>query len=140
MAAALAQAIIVTRGLPWRAESAGLHAAAGQPITPLAAQALTRRQIPLTPHRARAITEDLVAQADFIFCMTDQHAAALRSRYPDASHKVRVLGACGFERQVDAQCDIVDPFGGSDADYERAAQQIEQAIVAVFAELEGRVP
>jgi len=139
MAAALAQAIIATRGLPWRAESAGLHAAAGQPITPLAAQALTRRQIPLTPHRARAITEDLVAQADFIFCMTDQHAAALRSCCPDASHKVRVLGACG-SRQVDAQCDIVDPFGGSDADYEHAAHQIEQAIVAVFAELEGRVP
>lgn len=140
MAAAFAQAIIEERGLPWHADSAGLYVSAGMGMSPLTAQVLTRRQIPLKPHRAQILTHELVASAQLILCMTRQQAVEVEHRFPDAASKIRVLRSCGQEHRTDADCDIVDPFGGSDDDYEQAAQQIETAIRALFDELEGHSP
>ncbi|MCL6454667.1 MAG: low molecular weight protein arginine phosphatase [Alicyclobacillus sp.] len=143
MAAAIANDIIQTRGLPWRAVSAGLFASAGEPMSAGAAQALTRRQIPLAPHRSQPISPELVAASDRILCMTEGHAAEVRRRFPEAADKVEVLGAYRVGNGIGSAgaspfgCDIVDPFGGTDEAYETAAAQIEAAVRALLDRLEG---
>ncbi|WP_029422271.1 low molecular weight protein arginine phosphatase [Alicyclobacillus macrosporangiidus] len=148
MAAFFAQAEIQRRSLPWTVESAGLYAAEGMPMTPAAADALTRRHIPLAPHRSQPVRPDLVEKADVILVMTQSQAKDLESRFPEAKDKIRLLG--GFAAfaepaeeasQSDAAspsgCDIVDPFGGLDEHYEACAQQIERSVRGLVNHLLG---
>jgi protein arginine phosphatase len=155
MAAAMAQAKIADLGLPWTASSAGLSAMNGMPMSPLSAQALTRRHIPLARHKSTMVHKTLVDTADLILCMTRSHAAELKHRFPKASDKIRCLGDYllhpgpsdytgggvstaesdeGWDSST-VQGDIHDPFGGSDEAYEKAARDIEQALTRLFEEL-----
>ncbi|WP_054970134.1 low molecular weight protein arginine phosphatase [Alicyclobacillus ferrooxydans] len=183
MAAAMAQTMIAERNLPWTVASAGLAAANGLPMSPLSAQTLTRRHIPLPQHRSSMLRNEMVDKADLILCMTEGHAAQVRRQFPQAAEKVHCLGeyrrpaeqsphpddgsAGGAGRTGDAgsighnardkgarpdgadrtghrrsrhgsSCDIVDPFGGSDEDYEQAARDIESALAGLFKALTAR--
>ena len=180
MAAAMAQTMIAERNLSWTFASAGLAAANGLPMSPLSAQTLTRRHIPLPQHRSSMLRNEMVDKADLILCMTEGHAAQVRRQFPQAAEKVHCLGEycppvdqsphpddrsagdagsighnardkgarpggtggsdrSGHRRsRHGSSCDIVDPFGGSDEDYEQAARDIESALAGLFKALTTR--
>lgn len=140
MAAFLARRQLAERGLDWTVSSAGLSAAAGASMTPPAVQALIRRNVPLHAHQAQAVTEDLMKSADKVLAMTTNHARELRSRFPHQARKVEVLGSYLRQDQHgdDAECDIVDPFGGSDEVYEQSAATLEQAVERLIEHLTGK--
>ena len=109
------------------AESAGLFAHDGDPITPAASAALQRAGIPATPqndytaHSARTVTREHVAQADLVVAMTGAHAMQLLLRFPEAAAKITCPGA-----------DITDPFGGDDAVYERCLCDLRAVVCEMF--------
>ncbi|MCL6636942.1 MAG: low molecular weight protein arginine phosphatase, partial [Alicyclobacillus sp.] len=164
MAAFFARTLVQRKGLPWTVSSAGLHALPGQPLSGGAARALARRGVPAEGHAAQTLTAEAVQAADWILTMTSSQATAILLEYPAAAGKVRVLGqymlpasgehgsnalppdspdgqtrfdlATGAAASTAPAVDIADPFGGSDAEYEACAEQIERAVERVIELLE----
>lgn len=137
MAAFFAKNEIHERGLDWTADSAGAYAPSGQPMAHYAADALTRRHIPLQAHSSKSLTEELVNQADAILVMTKHHQADVEARFPAAKGKVALLGRFEQENSPSkgAECDIVDPFGGFDTEYEACAEQLQKAVSNLISHL-----
>lgn len=102
-----------------RSLSAGLSAQAGAEMTAEAQQAL--RTLGVTPHAhsARALTAELVAQAQSVFCMTSAHRSAVINMIPSATSKTLCLDPSG---------DIEDPMGkGMDA-YVSCARRVRELV------------
>lgn len=128
MARFLAERLARREKLPWTAASAGVSAAAGAPLTPGAARALAGRGIAGVRHAARPLTEAEIGAADAVYTLTRDLRDAVVGRFPGAAAKTAVLrAAAGFP-----DADVADPLGGSDADYERCAARIEEALVRLI--------
>ncbi|WP_459558529.1 arsenate reductase/protein-tyrosine-phosphatase family protein [Lacunimicrobium album] len=100
--------------------SAGISAVEGQTATAHAVELLLSRGIDLTTHFSRQISHEMLAQPDFIFTMTQGHRQALLSVVPELAGRVDLLSP-------DHE-DIIDPYGGSQADYQQCLQLIESAL------------
>lgn len=68
--------------------------------------------ISLKEHRSRPVTRNLIDACDTIFVMDYQNESMLLSQYPDARHKVFLLGAC-VENVPLGELEIADPYGGT---------------------------
>ncbi len=99
--------------------SAGTSGGGGG-ATPEAVAAMRHMGLDLTRHRSRALTRQMIDDADEIYAMTASHARSILSLAPGASAKVRVLDPDGT--------DIADPIGSSEHEYESVAAQIERMI------------
>uniref|UniRef100_UPI0034D5C6A4 arsenate reductase/protein-tyrosine-phosphatase family protein n=1 Tax=Streptomyces polyasparticus TaxID=2767826 RepID=UPI0034D5C6A4 len=53
--------------------SAGTHSASGQDMSPEAASRLQALGVPVTPHKARQLTSQLLADTDLVLCMAREH-------------------------------------------------------------------
>ncbi len=109
------------------ADSAGLYAAEGAPMTPEAIAALRRDGIEpdarnsYLSHRARTVRAQDMALADAVVPLTRAHAMELMLRFPEAATKITVLPT-----------DIADPYGGDGAVYEQCLADLKRAIGARF--------
>ncbi len=123
MAAGIYNAKALPRGLP-PAESAGVFAVPGDPVTPNAAAAAAEYGADISGHRARIITAELLRDCDRVYCMTPSHLAALTALFPDCAAKCRLLDEQG----------VPDPYGGDLACYRRTAAAISAAVDAIIGE------
>ncbi|MGE5611590.1 MAG: Sua5/YciO/YrdC/YwlC family protein [Bacillota bacterium] len=105
--------------------SAGSFAMPGARATPAAVEALRPLGADLSRHRSRPLTIELIHQADIIYTMSHNHAAAVRTLVPSASDKVFTLSPEG---------DIEDPIGGDVAVYQALAKQLQVLIEKRLAE------
>lgn len=118
MAAAAFRHICERAGVAAVAESAGLAAAAGEPMSPQAAFALQLRGVRTEgKHRSRALTAALVDAADVVVVMTAEHLRAARGRYPAAADKLLLLLSFTAASAGQAAADVADPFGGESETY-----------------------
>lgn len=124
MAECMLTALIRERGLDqeYRALSAGTFAANGDPASIGSRRAMQRRGLSLESHRSRAATRALMDSADLVIGMGDSHVMQLRRMYPDCQTPMRAFD----------DPPISDPYGGSDADYERAACDIQRQLPALL--------
>ncbi|HEV7302482.1 MAG TPA: Sua5/YciO/YrdC/YwlC family protein [Tepidisphaeraceae bacterium] len=99
--------------------SAGSFAMAGARATPQAVEAVKGLGGDLSGHRSRALTVELIHQADAIFTMGRAHAGAVLSLVPSARDKVTTLDPSG---------DIEDPIGGDQALYTSLAGSLKGII------------
>jgi len=111
----------------YAAESAGLFAQKGAPISRYAAQALEEAGIESTPsnnyrmHKARPVTEEMVASADRVIAVTEPHMLLLMRSFPQHAAKITVM-----------KRDIVDPYGGTLEDYRRCLAEIIDCLRQMF--------
>jgi protein-tyrosine phosphatase len=96
--------------------SAGVFAMPGARAATPAIEAVREMGGDLSQHRSRPLTVELVHQADLIFGMSRNHAAAIRSLVPSAADKITTL---------DPEGDIEDPIGGSLPLYQDLARQLD---------------
>ncbi len=114
----------------YRVLSAGLGAAEGQPPSSFAVQAVRELGIDISSHRSRALTPDMVQQADYVFGMTHSHIDTVTLLYPQAAEKTFLLRE--FDETLDQfEKDISDPIGGSLEVYLNCRDQIEQGIASL---------
>ncbi len=106
--------------VPTRVISAGVAAGEGAPMTPEAREALREMGIDAGPHRARALTREMLREADVVFAMTGQHLLALRSAEPTAARDAALLDPAGN--------DVEDPIGGPLEDYRVVARAMRAMI------------
>ncbi|HEY5298496.1 MAG TPA: ribose 5-phosphate isomerase B [Verrucomicrobiae bacterium] len=115
----------------FRILSAGLGAMDGQPPSPHSVTALKEIGIDISGQRSRALTVDLVRQADFIFGMTHSHVDTITLLYPPAAEKTFLLRE--FDDTLEPfEKDIPDPIGCSYDVYMQARDQIEQGIASLL--------
>ena len=95
------------------AKSARIYADSGACASENSVEAMKRRGIDISSHRAAQVTPDDIKAADRIYTMTEGHAVILKEAFPEAADKISVLGK-----------GISDPFGADLETYERCADEI----------------
>jgi RpiB/LacA/LacB family sugar-phosphate isomerase len=119
----------------YRALSAGLGAMDGQPPSPYSVQAMKELGLDIARQRSRMLTNELVAQADYIFGMTHSHVDTVQLLYPAAAEKTFLLRE--FDDNEDFyEKDITDPIGGSYNVYRVCRDQIKEGIASALAFIE----
>lgn len=114
----------------WDVRSAGVAALPGDPASPNALRVMEEKGLDLSLHSATQVDADLLDWADLVLTMTRQHRAVLAAQFPDHSHKIHALRI--FAGGLTGE-DIADPYGGDIAAYHRAAAEIEEAILKIYA-------
>src|SRR5882724_8430125 len=111
--------------------SAGLGAIDSKPPTQHSVNAMREPGADISHQRSRALTTDLVRQADFIFGMTHGHVDTITLLYPPAAEKTFLLRE--FDETLEPyEKDISDPIGSPYEIYVACRDQIEQGIAALL--------
>ena len=115
----------------FRILSAGIGAVNGEPPTHHSVQAMKEIGIDISAQRSRALTTDLVKQADLILGMTHSHTDTVALLYPKAAEKTFLLRE--FDETLEAyEKDISDPIGSPYHIYVECRDQIEQGIATLL--------
>ena len=114
-------------GTAIRVLSAGVGAGHGQAPSGHSVRALQEWGIDIGQQRSRALTPELVDNADLILGMTRSHVDAVLMMYPEAGDRVHRLR--DFDPTLDEfDRDICDPIGGSYEIYLACRDQIKAGI------------
>ena len=105
--------------------SCGFHAQDRRAADPLMAALVKEHGFSLEGWSSRAISREMVAQADVILAMEAKHLVRLYRDYPDAKGRAFLL-SCVTPPGTMA-LEIRDPFGRSRSDYEQCWKEITQA-------------
>jgi protein-tyrosine-phosphatase len=84
---------------------------------------MAEREIDLSCHQARPVTRELVVEADLVLVMTQNHAEAIRTAFPDQAHKIYLLS-----EMIGREYDIYDPYGSSRMEYAYTAKELKGLI------------
>lgn len=109
-------------------KSAGIFALDGGQIASNSIEALKELNIDISQYRSKAISEDLVNEADIILTMSKGHKENLKLNFPEISERVFLLNEYAFGLEKD----VADPFGGSKLDYDKARDEIYEAIESII--------
>ena len=115
----------------FRVLSAGLGAVDGQPPTQHSVSAMRELGIDIANQRSRALTADLVRQADYIFGMTHGHVDTVGLLYPAAAEKTFLLREFD-ETTAPYEKDISDPIGMPYDVYVHCREQIGEGITSLL--------
>ena len=108
--------------------SAGLAAYPGSPASSQSIDVMRSAGIDLTDHRAKQISEDLIAQSDLILTMTRGHKYALLDIYPEYVHKIYTFGEFASGQETD----IPDPFARPIDVYKKCSKEIGKYLEKVM--------
>jgi protein-tyrosine phosphatase len=104
---------------PIRALSAGLSANPSRPFTDASIVALRAMGVLPHAHASRPVTAELVAEAELVFCMTEDQRRELVARFPKAADKIH---------RLDPDGDIDDPSGRGEDAYRVMAARLQDLI------------
>jgi protein-tyrosine phosphatase len=74
-----------------KVSSSGVSAARGYPATLYAIEAVKMWDLDLAGHESRPLTQEMIKEADLIFCMSPQHVSAITDMDPTAKNKTYLL-------------------------------------------------
>lgn len=106
-----------------RVRSAGTWALEGQPASAYALQVMAERDLDISTHHGRNLTQTDVDDADLILVMTLRHKEAITQDFDRSDGKVHLLSA-----MAGPSYDIQDPYGGSLIEYRRTATELADLI------------
>lgn len=119
MAEIICERLARQRSISVEADSAGIYAAQGSPMTHNASEAMRILFGEEARHFSKPLTRALIEESDLIVAMTDSHLMAIKESFPGA-HAIRM------------PCEIPDPFGGDLDDYIRCAERLEEGLSELF--------
>jgi protein-tyrosine phosphatase len=140
MAAVLFKDLLRRRGLlaGWQVESAGVHAAEGQPATEFTRQVAAERGLDLTSHRSKPADAARVAGADLVLVMEPAHRQVLAEALPQFADRVHLLTEVAGESGA-----VQDPVGTTLENYRETAERLTELLDEGFdriRELAERTP
>ena len=121
MAEGLFKDAAAVAGVEMEIASAGIAAVVDWPADPLAVDLMEERNIDITPHRARQIDTDMVAESDLVLVMEKWQQRELEIKYPFSRGRVRVIGEWSGS-------EVADPVGKKRPAFEAALRAIEQGV------------
>jgi len=114
---------IATDGLI--AKSAGTHTIDGINADWNVIEVMKERNIDLNNHKSQLITEDLIIEADNIYCLTKSHYDYLINKFPKYKDKIATL----------ADEDIMDREVTTREGYRDLLSKIEEAVTKIIEEI-----
>jgi len=111
----------------YRVVSAGLAAVQGAPASPEAVELVESQGGQLSRHRSQPLSSRLLAQADYIFTMTNSHRTTILQHHPELDTRVRTLADDGR--------DVVDPIGMGMDEYHRCLDEISSHLQRILQRL-----
>jgi protein-tyrosine-phosphatase len=113
-------------------KSAGVAAGNGQSANPQTLSVLEEVGVDLSSHRSQSVYSKLLADAEWIVAMTNDHRDVLLSLFPEVADRTNLL--CDFIPGQEGQ-DVPDPIGmGRDA-YLHTRDVIVDAIPGILARI-----
>jgi len=97
-----------------------------RPPPPKAVDAARRFGVDISGHRSQLITSELLQAAELIVVMTPDQARGIRSRVKSRPTEVIVLG--DLDPLKSDRRGILDPWGGSDADFDSSYARVSRCI------------
>jgi protein-tyrosine-phosphatase len=88
---------------------------------------LKERGIELNDHTSRTVTGTMLSEFNLVLVMEDIHKEVLKLAFPDYIDRIYMLS-----EMVGEFYDIVDPIGGSLADFEETALEMERIFTEGF--------
>jgi len=132
MAQGILQQMSEQAGLAVQVESAGVFAIEGMSSTRETQRVLQAVGVDCANHRARALTPQMVEEADLVFAMEQFHIEEILRRTPAAKEKVHLLKAYGAAAgEVTDNPNIPDPIGKPLEVYEVCFAEIKEAVERV---------
>jgi len=86
---------------------------------------MAKRNIDLTSHTSRALTDGMLDAADMVFTMTRSQRDTIKRILPQYAKKVQMLN----------DTDVSDPFGGDLDEYQDCADEIYEGLLRIVDEL-----
>lgn len=109
--------------------SSGVFAYEGQAATQKAIEAAAEKNVDLTKHRAKNVTDIDTYDMDLILCMTGAHKLQVRHRFPKLFDKVYTLKEyVVYDNGDNKDIDIQDPYGFEIETYRKCINEIESCL------------
>lgn len=102
--------------------SAGLGAMVGDPADETGLSLASNRSVDMSQHVARQVNRQMIAQADLVLVMDDEHMERLLRKYPEARGKSFKLG-----KWLDNK-NIVDPYMKSEDFFGLVLDEIDKSV------------
>lgn len=115
----------------YEVSSAGVAAYGGSPASQETIGILAEKGVSLEDFGSRLVSEEILAEASHVFCLTQGHQDVLKEHFPEFEKKfylvtefVEIGGQVGR--------DISDPIGCGRSAYEEVSQQLEVSITGIL--------
>ena len=105
-----------------KVSSAGIQALVNQPADVLAQEIAQTHGLDLSPHLGRQVEKSVLEEHELVLVMEDHHRDYIRSRFPQVSGKVFLLGKWEEEMQ------IPDPYKKSPDFFKEVYSQIDRSV------------
>ena len=102
--------------------SAGTGAYPGQPASEGSQLVASELDLDLSAHESQPLSPELLARADFVYCLGEGHRRAILAELPEVADKLAMLRPDGL--------DVADPFGSDTRVYRRVRDEIRAAVGA----------
>ena len=109
-------------GVSAKVSSAGIQALVNQPADALAQEVAQTHGLDLSPHLGRQVEKSVLEEHELVLVMEDHHRDYIRSRFPQVSGKVFLLGKWEKEMQ------IPDPYKKSPDFFKEVYSQIDRSV------------
>ena len=126
-----------TEGSDFEVSSAGVAAQSGSAASRDTVLVLKDQGIELEKFRSRMVDDEILEDAEAVFCMTEGHLEMLEMMHPKDEEKYHL--ACDFV-EIDGKVgvDVPDPIGMGRRAYEETSKVLNEAVVGVVNFLERR--
>ncbi len=112
--------------------SAGTLGIDNNPATLNAIQVAQEKGVDISHHRSQGLTRHLVATADIIFAMAENHYEFMNTYYPDYKENIFLLKAFATNKDRPRRVSIDDPIGQSIKVYRRVINEIEKELMRIL--------
>lgn len=123
MAMGLLRSLIEDSNKQWKIESAGVWDMGDQQVAANTQLVLKECGIDLNEHTARIVTGTILGEFNLVLVMEDIHKEVLKLAFPEYTDRIYMLS-----EMVGEIYNIVDPIGGSLADFEETALEMERIL------------
>lgn len=127
MAMGLLRSMVEDSSDQWKIESSGVWDMGDQPAALNTQLVLQERGIDLNDHASHTITGTMLSEFNLVLVMEDIHKEVLKLAFPEYTDRIYMLS-----EMVGEFYDIVDPIGGSLADFEETALEMERILTEGF--------
>ena len=127
MAMGLLRSMVEDSSDQWKIESAGVWDMGGQQVAANTQLILKERGIDLNDHTSRNVSGTMLSEFNLVLVMEDIHKEVLKLAFPEYTDRIYMLS-----EMVGEFYDIVDPIGGSLADFEETALEMERILTDGF--------
>lgn len=119
--------------------SAGTLGINGNSATLHAIAAAREKGVDISNHVSRGLNEEMVANADIIFALADQHKEFLDRYFPKFRENVFLLKAFHIQGKKPKALSIKDPIGEGLRTYRQVINQIDQELERILPYLEAMI-